>query len=94
MRIAALDIGSNSFHLIVAQVRPGGRIEILDRAKEMVRLGEATLRTGIIPPENTNWLMTATTSSGMICSLDFAKAESARGTPFETSGGPTLMDAS
>ncbi|HKQ70970.1 MAG TPA: Ppx/GppA phosphatase family protein [Polyangiaceae bacterium] len=50
MRIAALDIGSNSFHLIVAHVNPGGRMEILDRAKEMVRLGE-TLRTGIITPE-------------------------------------------
>src|SRR5436189_176520 len=28
MRIAALDIGSNSFHLIVSRVNPGGRIEI------------------------------------------------------------------
>jgi exopolyphosphatase/guanosine-5'-triphosphate,3'-diphosphate pyrophosphatase len=51
MRIAALDVGSNSFHLIVAQAHPGGRIEILDRAKDMVRLGESTLRTGIIPPD-------------------------------------------
>jgi exopolyphosphatase/guanosine-5'-triphosphate,3'-diphosphate pyrophosphatase len=51
VRIAALDIGSNSFHLVVAQVETGGRIEILDRAKEMVRLGDSTLRTGVIPPE-------------------------------------------
>jgi exopolyphosphatase/guanosine-5'-triphosphate,3'-diphosphate pyrophosphatase len=50
MRIAALDIGSNSFHLVVAQVNPGGRIETLDRAKEMVRFGEA-LRTGMITPD-------------------------------------------
>ncbi len=50
MRIAALDIGSNSFHLMVAHVNPGGRIEVLDRAKEMVRLGE-TLRSGMITPE-------------------------------------------
>src|ERR1700757_3625880 len=28
--------------------------------------------TGIMPPENTSCDMTATTSSGMICSLDFA----------------------
>ena len=34
--------------------------------------------TGIIPPENTSWLMIATTSSGMICSLDFASADSSR----------------
>src|SRR5256885_5538154 len=50
MRIAALDIGSNSFHLIVAHVSPGGRIEILDRSKEMVRFGE-TLKSGMIAPE-------------------------------------------
>jgi exopolyphosphatase/guanosine-5'-triphosphate,3'-diphosphate pyrophosphatase len=51
VRIAALDVGSNSFHLIVAEVEPGGRIQIRDRAKEMVRLGDATLRTGVIPPD-------------------------------------------
>src|SRR3954469_9255024 len=50
MRIAALDIGSNSFHLIVSHVNPGGRMEILDCAKEMVRFGE-TLKTGIIAPD-------------------------------------------
>jgi exopolyphosphatase/guanosine-5'-triphosphate,3'-diphosphate pyrophosphatase len=49
MRIAALDIGSNSFHLIVAHVNANGRIDILDRAKELVRLGEA-LRSGVITP--------------------------------------------
>src|ERR1700756_320556 len=36
--------------------------------------------TGIIPPENTNCDMIATTSSGMICSLDLANADSARPT--------------
>ena len=51
MRIAALDVGSNSFHLIVVQVTTAGHFEVLDRAKEMVRLGESSLRTGIIPPE-------------------------------------------
>jgi exopolyphosphatase / guanosine-5'-triphosphate,3'-diphosphate pyrophosphatase len=50
MRIAALDIGSNSFHLIVAHVSANGRVDILDRAKELVRLGEA-LRSGVITPD-------------------------------------------
>ncbi len=36
-QLAALDLGSNSFHLIVAQ-NHGGRIQVLDRLKEMVRL--------------------------------------------------------
>ncbi|COZ56209.1 Uncharacterised protein [Mycobacterium tuberculosis] len=33
--------------------------------------------TGIMPPENTSCDMTATTSRGMICSLDLAIADSA-----------------
>ena len=51
MRIAALDVGSNSFHLLVADVETGGHIHVLDRAKEMVRLGDSTLHKGVIPPE-------------------------------------------
>jgi exopolyphosphatase/guanosine-5'-triphosphate,3'-diphosphate pyrophosphatase len=35
--LAALDLGSNSFHLIVARVQ-SGRLQIVDRLKEMVRL--------------------------------------------------------
>src|SRR4029078_10958291 len=51
MRIAALDVGSNSFHLIVTDVGTGGHSNVLDRAKEMVRLGDSTLHHGVIPPE-------------------------------------------
>ncbi len=36
-QLAALDLGSNSFHLIVAQ-QNNGRIQVVDRLKEMVRL--------------------------------------------------------
>jgi exopolyphosphatase/guanosine-5'-triphosphate,3'-diphosphate pyrophosphatase len=38
--VAAVDLGSNSFHLIVAQVADGGQIRVIDRLKEMVRLAE------------------------------------------------------
>ena len=48
MRIAALDVGSNSFHLIVADVETGGHIHVLDRSKEMVRLGDSTLHLSLI----------------------------------------------
>ncbi|MCU7932296.1 MAG: exopolyphosphatase [Candidatus Thiodiazotropha sp. (ex Codakia rugifera)] len=37
--IAAIDLGSNSFHLIVARVIEG-HLQIIDKMKEMVRLGE------------------------------------------------------
>jgi exopolyphosphatase/guanosine-5'-triphosphate,3'-diphosphate pyrophosphatase len=36
--VAAIDLGSNSFHLIVARVRDGN-LQVIDRIKEMVRLG-------------------------------------------------------
>jgi exopolyphosphatase/guanosine-5'-triphosphate,3'-diphosphate pyrophosphatase len=46
MRIAAIDVGSNSIHMIVAEARPDGHFIVLDREKEMVRLGEKSLTTG------------------------------------------------
>jgi len=51
MRIAALDLGSNSFHLLVADVRPDGTFEPVAREKEMLRLGdEVTRNLRISPP--------------------------------------------
>jgi len=38
--LAAVDLGSNSFHLLVAQVS-GRRIEVLDNMREMLRFGSA-----------------------------------------------------
>lgn len=37
--LAAVDLGSNSFHLLVARM-DGGTLQVIDRHKEMVRLGE------------------------------------------------------
>ena len=37
--IAAVDLGSNSFHLIVARLEPDGEIKLLDRLRETVQLG-------------------------------------------------------
>ena len=37
--LAAIDIGTNSFHLVVARVGAGNRFEVIAREKEMVRLG-------------------------------------------------------
>ena len=48
MRIAALDLGSNSFHALIADVDRGGRMEIVDRAKRMPRIGEGIFRGGEI----------------------------------------------
>ena len=43
MRLAAIDIGTNSVHMIVVRVRPDFSFEVVDREKEMVRLGAGGL---------------------------------------------------
>jgi len=50
MRVAAIDLGTNSFHLLVADAFPDGRIEPVVREKEMLRLGDVVSRHGNIPP--------------------------------------------
>lgn len=52
MKIAAIDVGTNSFHQIVAQVSEDGTFSIIERTKEMVRLGDRTLVDGVIPAES------------------------------------------
>src|SRR5438034_3528625 len=51
MRIAAIDIGTNSIHMIVVQVRPDQSFEVIDREKEMVRLGAGGLDGRDLTPE-------------------------------------------
>jgi len=43
MRIAAIDIGTNSVHMIIVQIRPDQSFEVVDREKEMVRLSSGGL---------------------------------------------------
>src|SRR5207237_8119789 len=42
-RFAAIDVGTNSIHMIVAEARDGGGYRVVDREKEMVQLGLASL---------------------------------------------------
>jgi exopolyphosphatase/guanosine-5'-triphosphate,3'-diphosphate pyrophosphatase len=51
VRIAALDLGSNSFHLIVVEVNFDGTFSPIVREKEMLRLGDLVARTGEIGEE-------------------------------------------
>jgi exopolyphosphatase/guanosine-5'-triphosphate,3'-diphosphate pyrophosphatase len=46
VRIAAMDLGSNSFHLLIADAHPDGTFEPLVRDKEMLRLGSVVASTG------------------------------------------------
>ena len=51
MRIAAIDIGTNSIRMIVVQVRPDFSFEVIDGEKEMVRLGAGGLDGRKLTPE-------------------------------------------
>jgi len=46
MRLAALDLGSNSFHALIADVKRGGGLAVIERAKRMPKIGEAIFQTG------------------------------------------------
>lgn len=49
--LAAVDIGTNSFHLVVAQPTSDQRFEVIDREKEMVRLGSGSGDMKRLEPE-------------------------------------------
>jgi exopolyphosphatase/guanosine-5'-triphosphate,3'-diphosphate pyrophosphatase len=46
--VAAIDLGSNSFHMIVARLEESGTLSIIDRLQESVRLGGGLDKQGII----------------------------------------------
>jgi exopolyphosphatase / guanosine-5'-triphosphate,3'-diphosphate pyrophosphatase len=50
MRLAAIDIGTNSIHMIVCRIRPDLSFEVIDREKDMVRLGAGGLEGGQLAP--------------------------------------------
>ena len=51
MRLAAIDIGTNSLHMIVVRVGVDLSFEVIDREKEMVRLGAGGLDGRALTPE-------------------------------------------
>ena len=38
-RIAAIDMGTNSFHLVIVEIKKDGSFRFLDREREVIRLG-------------------------------------------------------
>ena len=51
MRVAAIDIGTNSIHLVVAELSPDGSFRVLDSHKEMVQLGRGEFRDHRLAPD-------------------------------------------
>ncbi|MDQ3745220.1 MAG: hypothetical protein M3444_12625 [Acidobacteriota bacterium] len=50
MRLAAIDIGSNSIKLVVVEATASDSFAVLAREREVVRLGHDTLREGYLAP--------------------------------------------
>ncbi|MFP4368270.1 MAG: HD domain-containing protein [Bacteroidota bacterium] len=50
--IAAVDVGTNSFHLVIASVNQKGMLKIISRDKEMVRLGSSGKDMKYLLPES------------------------------------------
>jgi exopolyphosphatase/guanosine-5'-triphosphate,3'-diphosphate pyrophosphatase len=51
MRLAAIDVGTNSLHMVIADVNRDGNIDVVDRVKETVRLGRRAFETGTLSKE-------------------------------------------
>src|SRR3954447_26140540 len=49
--LAAIDIGTNSIHLVVARPTGNNRFEVIDREKEVVRLGSGSGDMKRLAPE-------------------------------------------
>jgi exopolyphosphatase / guanosine-5'-triphosphate,3'-diphosphate pyrophosphatase len=50
MRIAAIDVGTNSVHMLVCRIRPDLSFEVVDREKDMIRLGAGSLDGRTLTP--------------------------------------------
>jgi exopolyphosphatase/guanosine-5'-triphosphate,3'-diphosphate pyrophosphatase len=44
--LAVIDIGSNAIRMVIAQLLPDGKLEVLERLQRAARLGQDTFRTG------------------------------------------------
>ena len=48
MRLAAIDIGTNSIHMVVARTTEGGGFEVVDREREVTQIGRGSFKTGLL----------------------------------------------
>ena len=46
MRIAAIDIGTNSIHMVIADASGTQGFEVVDREREVVQIGRGAFRSG------------------------------------------------
>ena len=66
-RVAAVDCGTNSIRLLVADIGADGRLTDVLRRMEVVRLGQGIDRTGVIAPEAMERTLAAATTYAGRC---------------------------
>ena len=94
LRIAAIDLGSNSFHLLVVQARPDGAFVTLTTEREMLRLGDAVGASGRIPPALADEVVAAVRRLRALADAHAADEVIACATSAlrEADNGPALVD--
>jgi exopolyphosphatase/guanosine-5'-triphosphate,3'-diphosphate pyrophosphatase len=51
MRIAAIDIGTNSIHMVIAEAQDANGFEVIDREREVVQVGRGSFRSSRLRPD-------------------------------------------
>jgi exopolyphosphatase/guanosine-5'-triphosphate,3'-diphosphate pyrophosphatase len=51
IRVCVIDLGTNSFHAVIVDAHANGSFQVVDRMKEMVRLGQHGLSANTLPEE-------------------------------------------
>lgn len=51
VRVCVIDLGTNSFHAVIVDAHSNGSFQVVDRMKEMVRLGQHGLSANTLPEE-------------------------------------------
>jgi len=77
VRLAAVDLGSNSVHMLIADVGTDGRIQVVDRVKEMVRLGRRAFITGRLSQASMDLAVHALATFGRLARIRGAERVSA-----------------
>jgi exopolyphosphatase / guanosine-5'-triphosphate,3'-diphosphate pyrophosphatase len=67
VRLAAIDIGSNSVHMIVADTYGPHSFRVIERERERVKLGAGAFRTGKLMPENSEAALSALERFAALC---------------------------
>lgn len=94
MRLAAIDLGSNSFHLLVVEARADGTFVPVAQEKEMLRLGDVVARHGFVPDDDADGAVDTLRRFRMLAERSGADEISACATSAvrEAANGDALVD--